>query len=66
MSPEQATGNSELVGTRSDIYALGGVLYKILTLRAPANGKTTTAVLRRKLNEKIKDPMLFQYRGLGR
>ena len=65
MSPEQAIGNSELVGTRSDVYALGGILYKILTLRAPANGKTTTAVLRRKLNEKIKDPMLYNEEALG-
>ena len=65
MSPEQAIGNSDLVGTRSDVYALGGVLYKILTLRAPANGKTTTAVLRRKLNEKIKHPLLYSEEAVG-
>ena len=53
------------MGTRSDVYALGGILIKILTLRAPANGKTTTAVLRRKLNEKIKDPMLYNEEALG-
>ena len=65
MSPEQAIGQSELVGTRSDVYALGGILYKILTLRAPANGKTTTAVLRRKLNEKVKSPLIYNNEAVG-
>ncbi len=35
MSPEQATGNSEAISPRSDIYALGAVLYACLTGRAP-------------------------------
>lgn len=40
MSPEQVTGNT--VDTRSDIYALGIVLYELLTNAIPYNLKTDT------------------------
>ncbi len=35
MAPEQARGEIDKIDHRTDIYALGGVLYSILTLEAP-------------------------------
>ncbi|MBU1899063.1 protein kinase [Myxococcota bacterium] len=45
MSPEQAMGLTEAISTRSDIYALGAILYQILTLHPPFQGATTRAIL---------------------
>jgi Tol biopolymer transport system component/tRNA A-37 threonylcarbamoyl transferase component Bud32 len=50
MSPEQASGSKD-VDARSDLYALGCVLYEMLTGDAPYAGPTPMAILAKKLSE---------------
>jgi serine/threonine protein kinase len=45
MSPEQAEGMVSDLDVRSDIYALGAILYAILTLRPPVEGGSLEEIL---------------------
>ena len=59
MSPEQALGLVDELDARSDIFSLGGILYAVLTLRPPVEGKTLEEVLGKVRTGSIASPSAF-------
>jgi len=64
MSPEQAMGEREITA-RSDVYALGAVLYEMLTGEPPFTGNTAQAVVARVLTESPR-PLVAQRHTIPR
>ena len=56
MAPEQAEGNSRHAGAAVDIWALGALLYEMLTGRPPFRGDTVTATIAQVLTAKPAPP----------
>ena len=53
MAPEQATGSVEKLGLQADVYALGAILYEMLTLTTPVEGQTDKETVQKKLQGQI-------------
>ncbi len=59
MPPEQALGKVIEIDFRSDIYALGGILYTILTLKPPITGMMIKQIIRDIIAGNIIAPATF-------
>ncbi len=62
MAPEQAAGRNTELDERTDVFALGGILYNILTLSAPLTGATLHEILYKNMEGMIDPPFVFNAR----
>jgi ABC-type amino acid transport substrate-binding protein/tRNA A-37 threonylcarbamoyl transferase component Bud32 len=56
MAPEQARGDAKNVGPAADVYALGVILFELLTGRVPFTAESTVALLRKVEGEEAPSP----------
>src|SRR5262249_31714944 len=61
MAPEQALGQTQAIGPAVDIYALGTILYELLTGRPPFRGETAAATIHQVLPQDPVSPSRLNF-----
>ena len=59
MAPEQALGKIDELDARADVYALGGILYNLLTLHPPIEGGDLRQILLKVTKGEITPPTTY-------
>ena len=66
MAPEQARGQVRSIGPPADVYALGAILYEMLTGRPPFKGSSVIATLQQVVNDDVVPPSAHRGEGPDR
>lgn len=60
MSPEQASGQREVISRRSDVYSMGACLYELLTGKQPFSADNSVALLRCIIEDPLVPPSVYR------